>query len=95
METTYDREALLDLLGIPAADRGKGAKTKLTEAEWVEAASNRHGFFVLVVDHRVETRDNWTRTLGRFTTEDKAGHRVRVMSHTDFVTRLVQFLAAE
>lgn len=89
---TYDREALLQTLG---AGGGQGAKTKLTEAEWVGLSTNRHGAYVLVVDGRVETRDNWLLTMGRFSIEDKVGHRVRVMSHTDFVTRLVEFLAAE
>lgn len=70
-------------------DEREYGKTKLTEAEWVKLADKRHGAYVLVVDDRVMARDNWLRIMGRFATEDKNGHRVRVMSHTDYVMRRV------
>lgn len=81
---TYDREALLALLGAPA---GNDAQTKLAEAEWVKVAAKRHGQYVLVVDGRVRGEGKWLQILGQFLLSTHAGHRVKVVSHTDFVTR--------
>lgn len=81
---TYDREALLALLG---ADGGKNAKTKLTEDKWVKVAAKRHGAYLLIVDGNVRDQGNWLKMCGQFLLSTHAGHRVKVVSHTDFVTR--------
>lgn len=82
----YDREALLELLG---ADGGKGAKTKLTDPEWMRVAARRHGQYVLVIDGHVRAEGKWLRILGQFLLSPHAGDRVKFLSHTDYVTRLV------
>lgn len=63
-------------------------KTKLTEAEWVKAAEkHRHIAYVLVVDGHVTAEGPWLQMVGAYAAEPKDGKRVRVMSHSDFVTR--------
>lgn len=64
-------------------------KTKLTEAEWVELAAKRHGMWVLVIDGHVRDEGRWLPMVGQFLLSTHAGDHVKVVSHTDYVTRLV------
>jgi hypothetical protein len=62
-------------------------KTKLTEEEWLKVAAKRYGAYVLVIDGKVRAEGKWLHIVGQFLLSTKAGDRVKVMSHTDFVTR--------
>jgi hypothetical protein len=79
---TYDRAALLEQLG---AHGGRGGITKLTEAEWAQLATGRHGAWVVVLDDNVIAEGPYLLALGHFFLNTHAGGRVKMVGHTDFV----------
>jgi hypothetical protein len=68
-------------------DEHEYGKTRLTEAEWVKLAAKRRGAWVLVVDGHVVDEGTWLKMTGQFLLSTHAGTRVKVLSHTDFVSR--------
>jgi hypothetical protein len=84
-QTTYDRDALCDQLGIRPEDRGKGAMTKLTEADWAQLATHRRGAWVVAVDDHCIAEGPYLIALGSFFLNTHAGDRVKMVGHTDFV----------
>lgn len=68
--------------------------TILTDADWVELASTRHGAYVLVDGQTVIDTGPYGRMLGAFTAEAGSGRALRVMSHTDYVAGLMRDEAA-
>jgi hypothetical protein len=81
---TYDRAALLELLD---AHGGNDAKTKLTDAEWMQLVAKRHGAWVVVIDEHVVYEGVWLTALGYFLLNIHGGDRVKFVGHTDFVQR--------
>jgi hypothetical protein len=66
-----------------------GAVTALTDVEWMQLVSKRHGAWVVVIDEHVVYEGVWLTALGYFLLNTHAGDRVKLVGHTDFVMRRV------